>query len=183
MESITFIHPSAVMAPPYDPQMRKTDASKTCSSLLPSRIAHLSRQKARGLKSGKMLSRTQPHFQRLRKPLFAALFWAIALAAMAGVMGCKPLPPSKSAAEFTPEEAHGAQVFQAYCAECHYPTSTQGKRGPGLQALTKLKSMPSGAPPSDERISKTILHGHGLMQPVPVPDADMQSLLAYLHTL
>lgn len=97
--------------------------------------------------------------------------------------GCKPLPPSKPAAQFTPVEARGAQVFQAYCARCHYPTTTRGLKGPGLQALTKIKAMPSGAPPTDERILWTIRHGHGMMQPVPVPDEEMTSLLAYLHTL
>jgi mono/diheme cytochrome c family protein len=103
---------------------------------------------------------------------------------LAGVLsGCKQLPPSKAAAEFTPEEAHGAQVFQTYCARCHYPTTTKGLKGPGLQALTKVKSLPSGAPPTDDRIVQTIRHGHGMMQPVPVPDEEMQSLLAYLHTL
>ena len=96
---------------------------------------------------------------------------------------CKPLPPSKSESLFTPEEARGSQVFQAYCARCHYPTSTRGLRGPGLQALTKVKAMPSGAPPTDERIVQTIRHGHGLMQPVPVTDDELTYLLAYLHTL
>jgi mono/diheme cytochrome c family protein len=121
-----------------------------------------------------------PSHQKIRRTGWAglAVFCAIAMLA-----GCKPLPPSKPASEFTPEEAHGALVFQAYCAECHYPTTTQGKKGPGLQALIKLKSMPSGAPPSDERISQTILHGHGMMQPVAVPVEDLQPLLAYLHTL
>ncbi len=106
-----------------------------------------------------------------------------ALICLGGMLGCKPLPPSKPASEFTPEEARGARVFQAYCSECHYPNTAQGKRGPGLQALTKLKSMPSGAPPTDERITQTILHGHGMMQPIPVPVEDLQPLLAYLHTL
>jgi hypothetical protein len=52
-----------------------------------------------------------------------------------------------------------------------------------LQALTKLKAMPSGAPPTDERLTQTILHGHGMMEAVPVPDGDLQDLLKYLHTL
>src|SRR5580698_5385445 len=111
-------------------------------------------------------------------------FAAIGMVVMAGILsGCKPLPPSKPAAEFTPEEARGAQVFQAYCGRCHYPTTTRGLRGPGLQALTKIKSMPSGAPPTDERIIQTIRHGHGMMQPVQVGDEDTQYLLVYLHTL
>ncbi|HEX4321809.1 MAG TPA: cytochrome c [Acidobacteriaceae bacterium] len=111
-------------------------------------------------------------------------FAALGIIAVAGVLsGCKPLPPSKPASEFTAQEAHGAQVFQDYCAHCHYPTTTRGLKGPGLQALTKVKSLPSGAPPTDERIMQTIRHGHGMMQPVPVPDEQMPSLLAYLHTL
>jgi mono/diheme cytochrome c family protein len=114
----------------------------------------------------------------------ASGFAALSMILLAGVLsGCKSLPPSKPAAEFTPEEAHGAQVFQTYCGRCHYPTTTQGLKGPGLQALTKIKSLPSGAPPTDERITQTILHGHGMMQPVPVPDNEIQALLAYLHTL
>jgi mono/diheme cytochrome c family protein len=117
---------------------------------------------------------------RLRPSGLAAFGVVVA----AGILtGCKSLPPSKSAALFTPEEAHGAHVFGVYCARCHYPTTTKGLRGPGLQALTKIKAMPSGAPPSDERIIETIRHGHGMMQPVAVGDEDLQYLLAYLHTL
>jgi mono/diheme cytochrome c family protein len=97
--------------------------------------------------------------------------------------GCKPLPPSKPASEFTPQEARGAAVFQAKCARCHYPTTTRGKHGPGLQALTKLQAMPSGAPPTDARITQTILYGHEMMQPVPIDDAQLHDLLVYLHTL
>ena len=97
--------------------------------------------------------------------------------------GCKPLPPSKPAAQFTPEEARGARVFQSDCARCHYPTTTRGLKGPGLQALTKVKAMPSGAPPTDERILATIQHGRGMMQPVAVPDDELRDLLVYLHSL
>ncbi len=97
--------------------------------------------------------------------------------------GCKPLPPSKPEAQFTAEEARGAQIFQAYCRRCHYPTTTRGLKGPGLQSLTKIKAMPSGAPPTDERIAQTILHGHGMMEPVSMSDEDLQTLLVYLHTL
>ena len=99
------------------------------------------------------------------------------------VSGCRSLPPSKPEAFFTPDEAHGARIYQVNCARCHYPNTTQGKKGPGLQALTKLKAMPSGAPPTDERLTQTILRGHGLMQSVPLSDDDLHYLLIYLHTL
>jgi hypothetical protein len=56
-----------------------------------------------------------------------------------------------------------AQVYQVKCARCHYPTTTHPLNGPGLQALTKVKAMPSGAPPTDERMTVVILHGRGMM--------------------
>jgi len=97
--------------------------------------------------------------------------------------GCRPLPPSKPASEWTPEEARGAQVYQAKCARCHYPTNAHSLHGPGLQALTKLKSMPSGAPPTDERLTVVILHGRGEMPSTPLTDSQLADMLAYLHTL
>ena len=51
--------------------------------------------------------------------------------------------------------------LQAKCARCHYPTSTQPLHGPGLQAITKVRAMPSGAPPTDERLTAVILDGRG----------------------
>lgn len=97
--------------------------------------------------------------------------------------GCKQLPPSKPASEWTPAEARGAAVYQAQCARCHYPTTTRGLNGPGLQALTKLKAMPSGAPPSDERLTQVIVGGRQMMPATPLTDSQLNDLLAYLHTL
>jgi mono/diheme cytochrome c family protein len=116
--------------------------------------------------------------------LFACLSAiACTLTVAAAVSGCRSLPPSKPESEWTPEEASGARVYNQACARCHYPTSTRGLHGPGLQAITKIKAMPSGAPPTDERLSQTILHGHGTMPGTPLSDAQMQDLLAYLHSL
>jgi mono/diheme cytochrome c family protein len=108
---------------------------------------------------------------------------ACAAGLAAALAGCRELPPSKSEALFTPEEARGANVYGQKCAKCHYPTTTDGLHGPGLQALTKVKSMPSGAPPTDERLSQVILHGHGLMPATQLSDDQLSDLLAYLHTL
>ena len=109
---------------------------------------------------------------------------AVGMAAAALVIaGCKPLPPSKPSSEWTPEEARGAQVFRQVCARCHYPTTTSGLHGPGLQAITKIKAMPSGAPPTDERLTAVILHGRGEMPATQLDDERMRDLLAYLHSL
>lgn len=69
------------------------------------------------------------------------------------------------------------------CARCHYPTSTHPLNGPGLQALTKVKAMPSGMPPTDERMTSVILHGRGMMPSTQITDAQLEDMLAYLHTL
>jgi mono/diheme cytochrome c family protein len=106
-----------------------------------------------------------------------------ALGLALGVCGCQSLPPSKSPALWTAEEARGAQVFQQNCARCHYPTTTRGLHGPGLQAITRVRAMPSGAPPTDERLTEIILHGRTMMPPTPLDDAQLKDLLAYLHTL
>ena len=109
---------------------------------------------------------------------------ALSAAALALVFaGCRSLPPSMPASEWTPQEARGAAVYQRNCARCHYPTSTRGLHGPGLQAITKVKAMPSGAPPTDERLTDVILHGRGMMPATSLDDQQLDDLLAYLHTL
>ncbi len=100
-----------------------------------------------------------------------------------GLAGCRSLPPSKPEALWTVQEARGALVFSQKCARCHHATTTQGLHGPGLQAITKVKAMPSGAPPTDERMTQTILRGRGMMTPTPLDDDQLADLLAYLHTL
>jgi mono/diheme cytochrome c family protein len=52
-----------------------------------------------------------------------------------------------------------------------------------LQALTKVKAMPSGAPPTDERLTQVILHGRNNMPATQLTDDQLRDLLAYLHTL
>jgi mono/diheme cytochrome c family protein len=105
----------------------------------------------------------------VRSFLMICAFSASAL----GLAGCRS----------PPQEARGAAVYQAKCARCHYPTSTRPLNGPGLQALTKLKAMPSGAPPTDERLTAVILHGRQTMPGTPLTDDQLNDMLAYLHTL
>jgi mono/diheme cytochrome c family protein len=110
-------------------------------------------------------------------------FLACAAVCSFALTGCKSLPPSKPSSQWTPEEARGAQVYQASCARCHYPTTTAGLHGPGLQAITKIQAMPSGAPPTDERLNSVILHGRGEMPATALSDSQLHDLLAYLHSL
>jgi len=123
--------------------------------------------------------------RQMRTYSFAVLLALVAITAGLSLTlaGCRNLPPSKPASEWTPQEARGAAVYEAKCARCHYPTTTSSLHGPGLQALTKLKSMPSGAPPTDERMTDVILHGRGMMPATQLTDEQLADLLAYLHTL
>ena len=114
---------------------------------------------------------------------FAIFLLAASAAAVVVSAGCRSLPPSKPESEFTPQEARGQVVYRAYCEKCHYPTSTRGGKGPGLQAITKVKAMPSGAPPTDERLTAVILHGRGMMPATALDDQQLQDLLVYLRTL
>jgi mono/diheme cytochrome c family protein len=123
-----------------------------------------------------MQMRTPTYLSFCALPICAAAL-AIALA------GCRSLPSSKPSSDWTPQEARGAAIYQQKCARCHYPTTTSPLHGPGLQALTKLKAMPSGAPPTDERLTAVILHGRQMMPGTPIDDDQMQDLLAYLRTL
>jgi mono/diheme cytochrome c family protein len=116
----------------------------------------------------------------MRAQLSAAF---LALCACALAAGCRSLPASKPEALWTVEEGRGAIVFGQKCARCHHPTTTSPLNGPGLQALTKIKAMPSGAPPTDERITSVILHGRNNMPTTQLTDQQMSDLLAYLHTL
>jgi mono/diheme cytochrome c family protein len=112
-----------------------------------------------------------------------SLVFLLTCLSFAFLAGCRSLPPSKPEAQWTAEEARGAVVFGQKCAKCHYPTTTRPLHGPGLQALTKVKAMPSGAPPTDERITAVILHGRNMMPATPLTDPQLGDLLTYLHTL
>jgi mono/diheme cytochrome c family protein len=105
------------------------------------------------------------------------------LISVMSLSGCSPLPASKPAALWTAQESRGAAVFQQACARCHNPTTTRPLNGPGLQAITKGKALPSGAPPTDERLTAVILHGRNNMPATPLNEDQLSDLLAYLRTL
>jgi hypothetical protein len=43
--------------------------------------------------------------------------------------------------------------------------------------------MPSGAPPTNERLTQVILHGRNTMPSTRLTEDQLSDLLAYLHTL
>jgi mono/diheme cytochrome c family protein len=105
--------------------------------------------------------------------------------AAGALAGCKSGPPPVPLEQLNAQQMHGHAVFQARCAQCHYDRKDKPLHGPPMLGVFKRPSLPSGAPANDERVTATILHGHGLMPAMgnTMDQQDIDDLLAYLHTL
>jgi mono/diheme cytochrome c family protein len=110
---------------------------------------------------------------------FFLLMFACALA------GCKSGPPPLPLDQLNGQQMHGHAVFQTRCAECHNDRRDKPLHGPAMVGVFKRPSLPSGAPANDERVTATIVNGHGLMRGLgnTMDQQDIDDLLAYLHTL
>lgn len=98
--------------------------------------------------------------------------------------GCHRLPPPTQLDQLNAQQLRGHAVFQSRCGQCHYDREEGSLHGPSLLGMYKKPYLQSGAPANDERVTSTILHGHGLMPAQPNLDPqDVEDLLAYLHTL
>jgi mono/diheme cytochrome c family protein len=99
--------------------------------------------------------------------------------------GCKSVPPPTPLSQLNEQQMHGHAVFQTHCGACHYDRRNAALHGPSLLGVYKKPSLPSGAPANDDRVTATILHGHGLMPAVgnSMDQQDIDDVLAYLHTL
>jgi mono/diheme cytochrome c family protein len=103
----------------------------------------------------------------------------------AALAGCKQADPPVPLGQLNPRQTHGHTVFASRCAVCHYDRKDGALHGPALIGLYKKKSLPSGAPANDERVTATVLHGRNLMPAMgnTMDQQDLDDLLAYLHTL
>lgn len=109
---------------------------------------------------------------------------AAVLSAMVGVSGCHQLPPPTPLDQLNAQQLRGHVVFQARCGKCHRDREEGSLHGPSLRGIYKMQYLPSGAPANEERVTSTVLHGHGLMPAQPnIDPQDLDDLLAYLHTL
>ncbi len=99
--------------------------------------------------------------------------------------GCKSVPPATPLSQLNEHQMNGHSVFANHCGACHYDRRDAALHGPSLLGVYKRTDLPSGAPANDERITATILHGHGLMPAMgnSMDQQDLDDLLAYLHTL
>jgi mono/diheme cytochrome c family protein len=85
----------------------------------------------------------------------------------------------------TPEQAQGRHLYRQYCALCHQAYVSNALNGPSLKDLYRKKSMPSGAPPSDQRVGEVIMRGRKMMPSFSdrLDPRQVEALIAYLHTL
>ncbi len=81
---------------------------------------------------------------------------------------------------------HGEELFELHCSECHEQANPDlKKQPPKLEGLFRSKTLPSGAPATDEQVRKTIVEGLGTMPAFDqrLSENDVNDLIQYLHTL
>ncbi len=120
---------------------------------------------------------TMPKKTLLLNALLPALFCL-------AFVGCHHGPPPMPLDQLNPQQAHGHQIFQTYCAQCHDDRDDDSLHAPALLGVFKKPYLHSGAPATDEHVTSIIEQGYGMMPPVRnIDPQDIPDLLAYLHTL
>ncbi len=110
-----------------------------------------------------------------------------AILALLALAGCD-VERRKSDAELglNPQQAEGRKLYDNYCARCHEPYSSRGKKGPGLKGVFKQQYLSlSGLPANDDRMTDIIKYGRAKMEGFNqvMTEQQIKNLLAYLHTL
>jgi mono/diheme cytochrome c family protein len=106
--------------------------------------------------------------------LIAGLGTAVSL----GIGGCH------SSRALTQQEAEGKHLYEVRCAHCHEDNDLALKKvPPDLRGMFDRKSLPSGAPATDDAVRRNVLVGRGLMPGFAgrFTEEQMAALLAYLH--
>ena len=112
---------------------------------------------------------------------------SVVILALLALAGCD-VERRKSDAELglNPQQAEGRKLYDNYCARCHEPYSSRGKKGPGLKGVFKQQYLSlSGLPANDDRMTDIIKYGRAKMEGFNqvMTDQQIKDLLAYLHTL
>ena len=83
-------------------------------------------------------------------------------------------------------QQHGEELFEQHCLDCHeMPNPDLKKQPPKLEGLFHSKTLPSGAPATDQQVRKTIIEGRGTMPAFDgrLSERDVNDLVRYLHAL
>ncbi|HEY2384368.1 MAG TPA: cytochrome c [Terriglobia bacterium] len=84
------------------------------------------------------------------------------------------------------DERQGRELFQLHCAPCHEtPPPDLLKQPPKLNGLFDAKTLPSGAPATDDQVRMVIIEGLRTMPAFKgrLQDQEVRDLIAYLHHL
>ena len=84
------------------------------------------------------------------------------------------------------EVSAGEYGYEVHCTECHErPHPDLLKQPPNLHEVFMRKTLPSGAPSTDEQVRKTIIEGRGTMPAFDkrLSNEELDELVQYLHTL
>ena len=109
----------------------------------------------------------------------AAICAMVAASLSIGLIACRSAP------QLTPREAEGKHLYQVRCAHCHEDNDLALKKvPPDLHGVFAQKTLPSGAPATDEAVRQNVLAGKGMMPAFSgrFTGEQMAALLAYLHT-
>jgi mono/diheme cytochrome c family protein len=92
--------------------------------------------------------------------------------------GCHSTPA------LTPQEIEGEHIYEIRCAHCHRDNDLGLKKiPPDLHEIFESKTLPSGAPATDETVRQNILKGKGMMPSFSgrFTEEQMAALLVFLH--
>ena len=95
------------------------------------------------------------------------------------------LPGCHSRATLNPQEAEGKHLYQVRCAHCHEENDLGLKKiPPDLHGLFDRKTLPGGAPATDDAVRQIVLKGKGMMPSFNgrFTEEQITALTAYLHT-
>lgn len=102
------------------------------------------------------------------------------LSAALCLTGCE----GPSGLTFDTAASRGRAVYERNCKPCHEDTTLELRtKPPNLSGLFTKKTIPSGAPATDEQIRRTIQQGRGIMPPFAqvLDKENLDDLVAYLH--
>jgi mono/diheme cytochrome c family protein len=119
------------------------------------------------------------------KRRWRAVLWLASVVVVIAAVACSRNNMDYGPA-FASAETRGSVVYEKNCSQCHDAENLPLlKQPPKLKKLFQNKTLPSGAPATDEQVRKTILEGRATMPPFEhiLDQKQINDLLKYLHTL
>lgn len=116
----------------------------------------------------------------LAQGIHPVLLRFLVLSAALWLTGCD----APSGLTFDSAASRGRAVYERNCKPCHEDTRLELRtKPPNLNGLFTKKTLPSGAPATNEQVRRTIQLGRGIMPPFAqvLDKEDLDDLIQYLH--